>query len=69
LNMLTQTTNATIADAAGVLWRTQDIYVVSALVWIFTMIAFTALSLTKIAELSSAVRNTVGQVRPALNAK
>ncbi len=69
LNMLTQTTNATIADAAGVLWRTQDIYVVSGLVWIFTMIAFTVLSLMKIAELPSAVRDTLRQVRPALNAK
>src|SRR6266487_3563693 len=69
LNMLTQTTNATIADAAGVLWRTQDIYVVSGLVWIFTMIPFTVLSLMKIAELPSAVRNTVPEVRPALNAK
>ena len=69
LSMLTQTTNATIADAAGVLWRTQDIYVVSGLVTIFTMIAFTVLSLMKIAELPSAVRNTVRQVRSALNAK
>ena len=58
LNMLTQTTNATIADATGVLWRTQDIYVVSGLVSIFTMIAFTVLSLMKIAELPAAVRNT-----------
>ena len=69
LNMLTQTTSATIADAAGVLWRIQDIYVVTGLVWIFTMIAFTVLSLIKIAELPSAVRNTVPEVRPALNAK
>ena len=66
LNILTKTTNATIADPAGVLWRTQDIYVVCGLVWIFTMIAFTVLSLTKIAELPSAVRNTVGQVRSEL---
>ena len=58
LSMLTQTTNATIADAAGVLWRTQDIYVVTGLVWIFTMFAFTVLSLMKIAELPSTVRNT-----------
>jgi uncharacterized membrane protein len=50
LNILTQTSNATIADAAGMLWRTNDIYVVSGLVWIFTMIAFTVLSLTKNAE-------------------
>ena len=69
LNMLTQTTNATIADAAGVLWRTQDIYVVSGLVWIFTMMAFTVLSLMKIAELPAEVRNSVRQVRSALNAK
>ena len=63
LNILTQTTNATIADARGVLWRTQDIYVVSGLVSIFTMIAFTVLSLMKIAELPSAVRTTVREVR------
>jgi uncharacterized membrane protein len=69
LNMLTHITNSTIADAAGVLWRTQDIYVVSGLVWIFTMIAFTVLGLIKIAELPSAVRNTAPEVRPALNAK
>src|SRR5437870_6800886 len=68
LNILTQTTNASISDAAGVLWRTQDIYVVCGLVWIFTMVAFTGLSLMKIAELPSAVRNTVGQVRSELNA-
>src|SRR5215210_1110578 len=58
LNILTQTTNAIIADATGVLWQTQDIYVVSGLVSIFTMIAFTVLSLMKIAELSTAVLNT-----------
>jgi Predicted membrane protein len=69
LNIMTQTTNAIIADATGVLWQTQDIYVVSGLVSIFTMIAFTVLSLMKIAELPTAVRNTVGQVRSALNAK
>jgi len=68
LNMLTQTTNETIADAAGMLWRTQDIYVVSGLVTIFTMLAFTVLSLMKIAELPAAVRNTVGQVRSELSA-
>ncbi len=66
LNMLTHTTNATIADAAGALWRTQDIYVVSVLVWIFTMISFTVLSLMKISEMPVAVRNTVGQVRSEL---
>ena len=68
LNMLTQTTNETIADAAGMLWRTQDIYVISGLVTIFTMLAFTVLSLMKIAELPAAVRNTVGQVRSELSA-
>jgi len=66
LNMLTQTTNATIADAAGVLWRTQDIYVVTGLVWIFTMFAFTVLSLMKIAELPAAVRNTAAKSASAL---
>src|SRR5258706_6963263 len=69
LSMLTQTTNTTIADAAGVLWRAQDIYIVSGLVSIFTMIAFTVLSLMKIAELPTAVRSTVRQVRPVLDAK
>src|SRR5438874_8733746 len=68
LNILTKTTNATIADPAGVLWRTQDIYVVCGLVWIFTMFAFTVLSLMKLAELPSAVRNTVREVRSELNA-
>ena len=68
LNILTQTTSTTIADATGVLWRTQDIYVVSGLGSIFTMIAFTVLSLMKIAELPSAVRNTVREVRSELNA-
>jgi uncharacterized membrane protein len=68
LNMLTQTTNETIADAAGMFWRTQDIYVVSGLVTIFTMLAFTVLSLMNIAELPAAVRNTVGQVRSELSA-
>src|SRR5437763_3903071 len=75
LNILTQTTNATnatIADPAGVLWRTQDIYLVCGLVWIFTMLAFTVLSSTKIAELPSAVRktvvrDTVGEGRSQLN--
>ena len=62
LNILTQTTNATIADPAGVLWRTQDIYVVCGLVWIFTMLAFTVFSLMKIAELPSAVRSSVSEV-------
>src|SRR6266545_2834106 len=63
LNILTQTTNATIADAAGVLWRTQDIYVVSGLVWIFTMIAFTVLGLMKIAELPSAVLDVLPRLK------
>src|SRR5260221_2086888 len=69
LHIMTQTTNAIIADATGVLWRAQDIYIVSGLVSIFTMMAFTVLSLMKIAELPTAVRNTVLAVRPALNAK
>ena len=68
LNMLTHTTNETIADATGVLWQTQDIYVVSGLVSIFTMIAFTVLSLMKIAELPAAGCNVVGQVRSELSA-
>src|SRR5216683_5284807 len=50
LNILVQTANATVADPAGVLWRTQDIYTVTGLVWMFTMLPFTLLSLMKLAE-------------------
>jgi hypothetical protein len=62
LNILSKTTGTNIADPAGVLWRTQDIYVVCGLVCIFTMIAFTVFSLIKIAELPSAARSTVREV-------
>ena len=59
---------ARVCVHAGMFWRTQDIYVVSGLVTIFTMLAFTVLSLMKIAELPAAVRNTVGQVSSELSA-
>jgi putative membrane protein len=68
LNIPTKNTSTTLADAAGMLWRTQDIYVVCGLVCSFTMVAFTVFSLMKIAELPSAVRNTVREVRSELNA-
>jgi putative membrane protein len=50
LNSLTQTTTATATDQVGVIWREQDIYVVSGLITIFTMGAFTALGLMKVYE-------------------
>src|SRR5207237_639115 len=49
LNILTQTANATVADPAGVLWRTQDIYVVCTLVCLFTMVPFTIFSAIRLA--------------------
>jgi putative membrane protein len=59
LNILTQTATATVADAAGVLWRTQDIYVVCDLVCLFTMVAFTIIGLIRLADwpAAAAVRN------------
>ena len=57
LNLLTQTANATVADPTGVLWRTQDIYVTTALAWMFTMLPFTILGLLKLAAWSIAVPN------------
>jgi uncharacterized membrane protein len=57
LNILTQTANATVADPAGVLWRTRDIYVVTGLAWMFTMLPFTILGLMKLAGWPAVVRN------------
>jgi uncharacterized membrane protein len=59
LNILTHTSAQTIADATGVLWRTQDIYLTSGLVSLFTMFAFIVLGLVKLAELSPAPRRIV----------
>jgi putative membrane protein len=57
LNILTQTANATVADAAGVLWRTRDIYVVCGLVCLFTMFPFTIQGLMRLAGQPATVRN------------
>src|SRR5713226_6355247 len=57
LNILTQTGNATVADAAGVLWRTRDIYVVCGLVCLFTMFPFTIQGLMRLAGWPAAVGN------------
>lgn len=43
LNMLTMKTNGTVTDPAGVVWRVQDIYVVTGLVALFTRGTFTIL--------------------------
>jgi uncharacterized membrane protein len=59
LNILTHTSAQTIADATGVLWRTQDIYLTSGLVSLFTMFAFVVLGLVKLAEPSPAPRRIV----------
>jgi putative membrane protein len=56
LNILVETTNETIADPVGVLWRTGDIYLTCGLVSIFTMFVFTALSLMRIAALPAVAR-------------
>jgi len=65
LNILAQTANATVADPAGVLWRTQDIYTVAGLVWMFTMLPFTLLSLMKLAELPVAVPSLAQRSEPS----
>ena len=52
LNMLTMKTSGTVTDPAGMLWRVQDIYVVTGLVAIFTMGTFTLLALVKLMEVS-----------------
>jgi uncharacterized membrane protein len=57
LNILTQTANATVADAAGVLWRTRDIYVACGLVCLFTMFPFTIQGLMRLAGWPAAVPN------------
>jgi len=57
LNILTQTANATVADAAGVLWRTRDIYVVCGLVCLFTMFPFTIQGLIRLAGWPATARN------------
>src|SRR5258707_9567638 len=65
LNVLAQTATATVADPAGVLWRTQDIYTVTALVWMFTMLPFTLLSLMKFAEWPVAARSLAQRSAPS----
>ena len=50
LHILTKTGSETIADATGVLWRTQDIYLTCGLVSLFTMFAFVVLGLVKLAD-------------------
>jgi uncharacterized membrane protein len=65
LNLLAQTANAPVADPAGVLWRTQDIYTVLGLVWMFTMLPFTVLGLIKLAAWPVAVRHPKRVQNPA----
>jgi hypothetical protein len=50
----------TVIDATGALWHTQDIIITCGLVAIFTMIAFTFMSVVKIAGLP-AEGNTSGK--------
>jgi uncharacterized membrane protein len=59
LNPLVESGNETILDPAGLSWRTDDIYVTCALVCIFTMVAFTVVSLTRIALMPTTVGHAV----------
>jgi uncharacterized membrane protein len=61
LNPLVESVNKTITDPAGVTWRADDIYVSCALVCIFTMVAFTVVSLTRIAQLPRTVADAVAE--------
>jgi uncharacterized membrane protein len=65
LNILAQTANATAADPAGVLWRTQDIYTVTGLVWMFTMLPFTLLGLIRLAGWPVMMPNPAQRSEPA----
>jgi len=51
--MLTMKTRGTVTDPAGVVWRVQDIYVVTGLVALFTMGAFSMLALVKLSEIQT----------------
>jgi uncharacterized membrane protein len=64
LNSLTQDMSASVTDAAGVIWRLQDIYAVTGLVAFFTMGAFTMLGLVKLMEVSPAVRTASVEAAP-----
>jgi uncharacterized membrane protein len=57
LNSLTMNTSGTVTDAAGMIWRLQDIYAVTGLMAIFTMGVFTILGLVKLMEGSPAIQN------------
>src|SRR5260221_1512436 len=57
VNSLTENMSGTVTDPAGMVWRLQDIYAVTALVAIFTMGTFTVLGLVKLMELSPAVQS------------
>jgi len=65
LNLLTQTANATVVDPAGVVWRTQDIYIVTGLVWMFTMLPFTLQGLMKLAAWPVAVPSLAQRSEPS----
>jgi len=64
LSSLTGNRNGTVTDPAGVVWRLQDIYAVTALVAIFTMGAFTILGLVKLMGVSPAVQNVPVETTP-----
>ena len=55
LNNLTRDMRGTVTDAAGMVWRVQDIYGVTGLMTLFTMGAFTILGLVRLMEVAPAV--------------
>jgi len=56
VSALSAATTETVADQAGVVWRIHDMFVVCALVCLFTMVPFTVLGLVKVAEMAPARR-------------
>ncbi len=56
VSALSAATTETVADQAGVVWRIHDMFVVCALVCLFTMVPFTVLGLMKVAEMAPARR-------------
>jgi uncharacterized membrane protein len=57
LNSLTMNMSGTVTDAAGMVWRLQDIYAVTGLIALFTMGTFTLFGLVRLMEMPPTVEN------------
>lgn len=64
LNSLTREMSGTVTEPAGVVWRVPDIYVVTGLVALCTIGAFTMLGLVKLLAVSPALQNAPVETAP-----